>query len=759
MIRACLYLLAGNYALQLSSFAINSDLIAAAFVAFFIAVVLGKTRALLIMALGMTMFYVDATEVIESRISSRYVGDSVVTRVRIVDFPKPSGPSFSLVADVLETTRLPGRIHISWYEPNVAIELGDVWQLELRLRRPRGTSNPGLYDYEAWLFRERVAATAYVVQGHRNQLVRSNDLTLLDRTRQRVVDRLITVVAEADRAAVLAAISVGARHLISADQWDRYARTGTSHLMAISGLHIGLAAAGGYFLTAFMAGVLRFRFNQHFLATVFAVGVAAAYAVISGLAVPAQRAGLMIAVIGAVVLKRRQVRPIAVLATACALIVLASPLASMAPGFKLSFAAVLVLLWLARRHQNRQGGTFFRRLLLSVSQLGAMQLMLLFGLLPLTVLIFGRVVSVAPIVNLLAVPVFSLVTVPSLLIGLVLDGWAQPLGDKALLVAAASLGLIEMLIAATSQFSWASIPIPAISGAAWIAIGLPLLWVVCPPGWPCRSLVFPALLALALYLPARPDNACADIDVLDVGQGLSIVVTTRSEVVIFDTGPAYRGGSNATESLLLPFLEKRGIDSVDTLIVSHADLDHAGGVESLLAGVDVRDLRTGESLPTAQGRKCVAGDYWQSDGIHFSFLHPQPDSGFQGNDVSCVLLIEAGEHRALFSGDIERPAESDLVRTGSLPVVDVVVVPHHGSRTSSSPAFVAALKPAVAIVSASHGNRWGFPKDDVVGRWQAVGAEVLGTAESGAISMRLCGQGGLVSLSRQRDSQRRIWHE
>jgi len=200
--------------------------------------------------------------------------------------------------------------------------------------------------------------------------------------------------------------------------------------MAISGLHIGLAAAGGYFLAAFMAGVLRFRFNQHFLATVFAVGVAAAYAVISGLAVPAQRAGLMIAVIGAVVLKRRQVRPIAVLATACALIVLASPLASMAPGFKLSFAAVLVLLWLARRHQNRQGGTFFRRLLLSVSQLGAMQLMLLFGLLPLTVLIFGRVVSVAPIVNLLAVPVFSLVTVPSLLIGLVLDGWAQPLGRR-----------------------------------------------------------------------------------------------------------------------------------------------------------------------------------------------------------------------------------------------------------------------------------------------------------------------------------------
>jgi competence protein ComEC len=380
-------------------------------------------------------------------------------------------------------------------------------------------------------------------------------------------------------------------------------------------------------------------------------------------------------------------------------------------------------------------------------------------LMPLTVLIFGRVVSVAPIVNLFAVPVFSVVTVPSLLIGLILDGWAQPLGDKALLVAAASLGLVEMLIAVASQVTWASIAIPAISGTAWITIGVPLLWVTLPPGWPCRLLLVPALLALGLHVPARPDNACADIDVLDVGQGLSIVVTTRSKTVIFDTGPAYRSGSNAAESLVLPFLEKRGIDSVDTLIVSHADLDHAGGVESLLAGVKVRDLRAGEPLTTGAERRCIAGDHWQSDGIRFSFVHPLPDSEFRGNDASCVLLIEAGNYRALLTGDIERPAEAGLARAGSLPAVDVVIVPHHGSRTSSSPAFVAALKPTVAIVSASHGNRWGFPKDDVVGRWQAAGAEVLGTAESGAISMRLCGQGGLVSLTRQRDRKRRIWHE
>jgi competence protein ComEC len=229
--------------------------------------------------------------------------------------------------------------------------------------------------------------------------------------------------------------------------------------------------------------------------------------------------------------------------------------------------------------------------------------------------------------------------------------------------------------------------------------------------------------------------------------------------MIYDTGPAYRSGGNATETLLLPFLEKRGIRRVDTLIVSHADLDHAGGVGSLLAGIDVRELRYGELLTMANGRKCVAGDHWESDAVRFSFLHPSADSRHQGNDASCVLLIEAGHFRALLTGDIERPAEADLARSGSLPTVDVVIVPHHGSRTSSSPPFVMALKPAVAIVSAAYGNRWGLPKDDIIGRWQAVGAEVFGTADSGAIGMRLCRQGGLVSLKRQRDSQRRIWHE
>ena len=761
MIHACLFLLAGIYALQLSSFVRDSDPMAGAYVALFLMLSRSKVRATFFIATGVALFMFAATTVIDSRIAAEYVGDSLVAQLRIVDFPKRSDLTVSLVAESRDDARLPGRIRVSWHQPPVELRLGDVWQLELRLRRPRGNSNPGVFDYEAWLLRERVGATGYVVNGRRNKLLRSGHLRSVERLRQRVVDRVTAIIPETENGAVLAAISVGARHLLTAEQWRRYAHTGTSHLMAISGLHVGMAAAGGYFLAALGAGLLRLRRNQHFAATAVAVCVATAYALLSGLAVPAQRASLMIAFVAVSILWRRQVRPFSAIAAAAALIVLLSPLATMAPGFKLSFSAVLVLIWLGQRYQGVTASSRLLRPLVAVRQLGSMQVMLLFGLLPLTVLIFGRIALAAPAVNLIAVPLFSVVTVPLTLAGLLLDGSWQPVGDRALLLAAFSLGLMEQLIDWAASWPAASISIPAVSGWAWLYVATTLFWVVFPPGWPGRGLALLALTALLLYQAPRPPIGCADIDVLDVGQGLSVVASTSHSVVLFDTGPAYRGGSTAAESVLLPFLAARGIDRVDVLIVSHADLDHAGGVDALTAAVDVRDMRVGESLPdnSYAARKCVAGESWAKDGIGFLFVHPEVDSTLAGNDTSCVLLIEAGAHRLLLTGDIERRVEELLVRTGTLPGVEVVIIPHHGSRTSSSQSFVRALSPRVAVASASYGNRWGFPKEDVVRRWKEAGAVVHTTATSGAISMRLCKDDGLVRLTRNRVREHRIWHE
>ena len=270
-----------------------------------------------------------------------------------------------------------------------------------------------------------------------------------------------------------------------------------------------------------------------------------------------------------------------------------------------------------------------------------------------------------------------------------------------------------------------------------------------------------AIVGLMLFEPPRPPAGCVDIEVLDVGQGLAVVVIGRRQVVVYDTGPWFRGGGSAARSVILPYLRGRGVERIDKLVISHADLDHAGGVDALVSNVDVREVLAGEALPRQAGPalRCVAGAGWHVDGVTFEIVHPPTITRYRGNDASCVLLVTAGSHRALLPGDIERPVEEELVRREALPAVDLVIVPHHGSRTSSGLPFVSATRPEVAIVSAGHGNRWGFPKSDIVARWHAAGADVLTTATSGSIGVRLCADGGLVSRHENRLRRRRIWHE
>jgi competence protein ComEC len=759
MNKACLYLLAGLYAPQLSSFASHSDLFLLASFAVVVGFIVGRALPVVLFCTGYGLFIFAAGQVIDARIPVEFVGDSIMTEVRVIDFPQRQGPSVSMTGEVQDNSWVPGRIRINWFEPDAEIRLGDVWHLELRLRRPRGTANPGVFDYETWLFRERIAATAYVVDSRRNALIRSGDLGPIDRLRRRAVERTVAVVTEPDRAAVLSAISVGARHLVAREQWDRYARTGTTHLMAISGLHVGMVAAAGYFLAAVISGIFIRGSNHHRTSTVVALCFAIAYSVVSGLAIPAQRSALMIGLVALAVLRYRPVRAFTVIATASLLISAASPLATMAPGFKLSFLAVLVLVWMARRLVPVSGSVLSMPLRAS-RQLGGMQVMLLFGLMPFTVLIFGRISLAAPLVNMLAVPVFSLTTVPLTLCGLLLDGPLHIAGDHLLRLASVSLGLVEWVVEYAGQLPAASVAPPEITGWSSALLFLPLAWVLCPPGWPGRNVAWIAALAVILHEPSRPAQSCAAVDVLDVGQGLAVSIATRSSTLLFDTGPAFRGGGDAAESVVLPFLAGRGVNRLDEVVISHADLDHAGGISSLVRGLPVGTLRVGEPLDgIAVAQRCVAGESWRVDGIDFEFLYPHAKSDISGNDASCVLQVSAGSHRLLLTGDIERAAEAELLRSGRLQDVDVVIVPHHGSRTSSSPSLVRALHPDLAIISAGFGNRWGLPHVEVVERWQASGAEVLTTAASGAITLRLCEQGGIEALTRQRVQQRRIWHE
>lgn len=762
MTRACLFLLAGVSALQLNSFADQSDLPMIALIACIAILPCRTVPGLSWFCVGVTLFAVATWQVVDSRIAPQYVGDSLLVQVRIVDFPRVRGPTVSFVAEPIDDTRVPPRIRVSWYEPPVNLRLGDVWQFELRLKRPRGNSNPGVFDYETWMFRERLHAVGYVVDGKRNHLQRIGVMSNRDRVRQEFVDRLAALLPDSEAAAVIAAISVGARHLLSQEQWQRYARTGTSHLMAISGLHIGLAAGAAYFIALLASGATGRRGNHHDIALVVSLIVAGAYAFISGLDIPARRATVMIALIVVTVLRRRQLSPVLVVCAAAVVIVVLDPLATMAPGFQLSFAAVLVLLWLARRYTGMPSRKrWWQTPIVAVQSLARLQILLLLGLLPLTVLIFDRIAFLAPLVNLVAVPLFSFVTVPLTLASLIFTGPLQAIGDQALLLAAASVRLLEWWILKAASAPIADLSVASVQGFAWLFIAAPLLLVVLPPGWPGRHLAWVAVVALVLYEPVAPEHGCAGIEVLDVGHGLAVVIRTHKHVVVFDTGAAFRGGGSMGERVVLPYLSSRGIDRVDQLIVSHADLDHSGGAADIVAGMAVSEVLAGEPVQASGlvSRPCIAGQSWHRDGIYFHIIHPPAKPGIEGNDASCVLIVAAGSYRLMLTGDIEKPVEHQLIRDGVVAAVDVVVVPHHGSRTSSSSPFVDALSPSLAIVSAGYGNRWGFPKEDVVARWETAAAEVLDTATSGAIGLQLCQRKGIVSISQHRLSQQRIWHE
>jgi competence protein ComEC len=649
--------------------------------------------------------------------------------------------------------RIPDHSHVTWFEPPQLPVLGDVWEFELRLRRPRGTSNPGVFSRENWMFRQGLQASGYVVSGPRNRLIETGSLSPIESYRREFVDHAVSNGEQS--APVLAAIGVGARHLISREQWDRFAKTGTSHLMAISGLPIGLASAASFGVFVLLSGLLRLRGNHLDFAVIASVITSSAYAIISGLVVPSQRATAMLGLAGLAFLCRRRAEPARIVALVALLVYILDPLSLMTPGFCLSFGAVVTLLWFSRISWQALVALPLRKVI-------GMQLVLLFGLMPLTVLIFHRIALMAPVVNLLTLPVFSTVTVPLTLLSMVVRPIWNSAADSLLSLGAKSTRLIEWLIECFAGLPMADLTVAGgADSAIWCIVFLPAIWVVLPRGWPGRWVAILGVFSLLLYQPIRPPYSCVDTHILDVGQGLAVVMETRQSTVLFDTGRSYRGGGSAAEQVILPFLRHQGVRSIDTLVVSHADDDHAGGVAALTREIDVARIRAGEFIPVP-GRsviQCRAGELWQSDGISYRFIHPGSGSALEGNDASCVLVVSAGSHHLVLTGDIEGEAELEVLHRFPFESASVVLMPHHGSLTSSSPAFVNRLRPAYAIASAGYDNRWGFPKERVMRRWGGIGAVVMNTASSGAISFRLCADDGIGSIREERFRQRRFWHD
>ena len=624
-------------------------------------------------------------------------------------------------------------------------------RLTVRLKPAHGYATPGAWDYEGWLYHQQIRYTGYVRDAGVSHLS-GRPCCLVAQLRSRIGDALDAVSASQFARGVLRALVVGDRSALSADARRLFRDTGTSHLMAISGLHIGLVAGLGFVLFAAFwrrIPVLVERVPASVAGAAMGLGASLVYAVLAGFSLPTQRALIMLLVVAVAIWRRRDSRPADVLAGAAGCVLVWDPASVIAAGFWLSFGAVAAILAVVNLSPKEPHWRTAVRTQLAIS-LALWPILGLFGL-PLT--------AAAPLVNLLLVPVFGLLIVPAALLATGVLMIAPEPGSMLLGWLAHLIDAVRLLLAYVSAQT-ATLTLPGPTGWPGVAIGVTVaMLLLAPRGFPFRWLALP--LSAAVWLPPAPtlDTGDFNLHVLDVGQGLSVVVETRHHTLVFDTGPAYPSGFSTVDAVLVPFLKTRRRHRVDRLVLSHGDSDHAGAAGRLLQAVDVRDILAGESgRVDVTARACRAGDHWHWDGVSFEVLYPDDSRPRTGNNASCVLRVGNAVAGVLLTGDIEAGAEHELVVSAAARLAsDIVVAPHHGSATSSSPAFVAAAQPTYIVFTAGWANRYGFPDDDVVRRWRDGGARALNTAGAGSVSFSVDDESGVSPPRCQRVHERRFW--
>ncbi len=686
----------------------------------------------------------NADEPIDAQLEGRVVGLPVIESERVKFEFVPEANPWGLQ-----------RLQLHWYsetddafDPSITdgFKAGQRWRLDARLKSPQGLVNAAGFDYAKWLFRHGIDATGTVRTGVRLGGAAHTPVDRLQNLRQRLAGDIETWFAAPRHAALVQALVIGDKSGFDDADFTLFRETGTAHLMAISGLHIGIAALLGGLLgrALFFFWPMR-RINRSTVQTVAALLFAVLYALLAGLSVPTLRALIMLSVYGVLRLSRRAFTPWDVWGWALFLVLLFDPLSVLDAGFWLSFVAVGVLMLAFAGARKPSGGAAL------VAFLRA-QWVLLIGLAPLSLLLFGQLQLLSPWVNLLAVPLVSLALVPlifiAVLLGLLLGAMPEILRLVIEWLCVQLLGFLQWV----HQLDAGLLSLPVLNG--WHAALLLLCVVVLllPRAVPQRWLALLLLLPLLTARREMPAPGDFRLTLFDVGQGLAALVETRSQTLLYDVGGRSRSGFNMADAVLLPWLRKNGAGPIDVLVLSHADTDHAGAREALLSAWPVR--RVLDTFGT--GEACVYPLEWSVDGVRFSVLSPYNLDPYFGNNSSCVLRVQGAHGALLLSGDIEEAVEYRLLQQHPevLPA-DVLLVPHHGSRSSSSAAFIAAVAPKLALNSSARGNPFGHPAADVLQRYSERGIEWLDTAQAGMTRVDFTAAG--LQVHSLGIAQRRVW--
>lgn len=863
---------------------------------------------ILLIIIGVIYASVYADRALSYRLDKSYVGKSFIIKGRVSSIPVFSGRAqrfeFDIESYQLANTarqspeqasvgsssgefkradtrhsKFPQKVRLSWYYGKT-INAGETWQLEVRLKPPHGFMNPGGFDYEAWLFQHGIHASGYVRKSTDNKKLQAASAWSVNANRQ-FIAQLIDQSAElhssgskttsfalnsdvaiagkqniTDTFALIKALAIGDKSSISAQQWQVLTRTGTSHLMAISGLHIGLASLFAFVIIRRLipASVMKYIPAQH-IALFAGMLVALLYALLAGLSVPTQRAIIMLFTLSLMVLMRRNIRPLDSLGFALLLVLLFDPLAVLSAGFWFSFSAVAVIFICVINAEKAVEMPWWKKTVLLLKQWVRLQLIISVFLLPLSLYMFQQGSLISPLANLLLIPYVSFLVVPVVLLAIIftylfqavsvwlfeLAAWLldiiwpvlsyfsqQPyalwvngevdafdclLASSAMLIiffaGNLSTGFVRPFIdnwnenrrykrnnkgMNASQINDGQINASRINGREMnkTHINIPRTAKTRADNldaavlnqtqdviilWSLRLLA--GLMFVPLFVSDNPALAVADYQVviLDVGQGSAAVVQTQNHVLVFDTGARFSDKLDAANGVIIPYLNSQNIRQIDRLIISHGDSDHIGGAQALLdaypemqlIGQDIEKLQLSNGR-SEQKQLCLAGLSWQWDGVTFSFLSPiEADlpagsrrnvKGKKRNNHSCVLHISSVAGSILFTGDIEKKVEKKLLRQNADKLAsDILIVPHHGSNTSSSKSFVSAVKPKISIISAGYKNRYKLPASRVIDRYKALDYRIINTANMGAITISLlAGEENNMLIESYRQQAAKYWN-